>query len=86
MTPRNETAASLRQDHAAPADADTLPAWLYQRFAVIHGLPAWDVIADDVRAYWEHQARAVRRAVARGGFKIADGPERVDDCPGTGTD
>jgi hypothetical protein len=52
---------------------DTLAAWLYQRFAVIHGCPAWDTLTDDDRSYWEHQAAAVRRAVARGGFK-EEGP------------
>lgn len=52
-------------------EPDTLPAWLYQRFAVIHGMPAWDRIDDGQRAYWEHQAAAVRRAAARGGFKTA---------------
>lgn len=52
-----------------PAKPDTLPAWLYQRFAVIHGAPAWDRITDRDRTCWEHHARAVRRAVERGGFK-----------------
>jgi len=51
---------------------DTLPEWLYQRFAVIHGCPPWDTLDDGERAYWEHQAAAVRRAVARGGFKNAE--------------
>jgi hypothetical protein len=48
-------------------DPDTLPAWLAQRFDP-RG-PDWDALSDDDRAYWEHQAAAVRRAVARGGFK-----------------
>ncbi len=79
-------------DAIQPADEDTLPAWLYQRFAVIHGIPAWDRIDDGQRAYWEHQAAAVRRAVARGGFKAveethvvaddSDDPEHIDDGPG----
>ena len=53
----------------APEDSspDTLPAWLQQRFDP-RG-PDWDKLDDDDRAYWEHQARAVRRAVARNGFK-----------------
>lgn len=52
---------------------DTLPAWLYQRF-----MPegeSWDRLDSGQREYWEHQARAVRRAVGRGGFK-ADGITR----------
>jgi hypothetical protein len=81
-------------DVTKPAATDTLPEWLYQRFAVIHGAPTWDQATDSDRAYWEHQARAVRRAVARGGFKAevveethvvaddSDDPEHVDDCPG----
>ncbi|MFJ7895951.1 hypothetical protein [Streptomyces anthocyanicus] len=50
-----------------PAALGTLPAWLYQRF-MAHGV-GWDQLDEDDRSYWEHQARAVRRAVARGGFK-----------------
>src|SRR5690606_36351306 len=46
---------------------DTLPAWLYQRF-MVSGV-GWDNLDEDDRSYWEHHARAVRRAVARGGFK-----------------
>lgn len=54
---------------SSPATPDTLPAWLYQRF-----MPAgvgWDNLTADDREYWEHQARAVRRAVERGGFRTA---------------
>lgn len=59
-------AAGQPDDDGEP---DTLPAWLYQRF-----MPAgegWDSLDDGQRSYWEHQARAVRRAVARDGFKTA---------------
>lgn len=48
-------------------DPDSLPAWLANRFDP-NGAPR-DGMSDDDRAYWEHHARAVRRAVARGGFK-----------------
>jgi hypothetical protein len=82
-----------QQRLAATPAADTLPAWLYSRFNESLDAPAWDRLTDDDRTYWEHQARAVRRAVARGGFKTAaeethvvaddsDDPEHVDDCPG----
>lgn len=51
---------------------DTLPQWLYQRFAC-PGQPtariAWDLLDDNIRSYWKHTADAVRRAVARDGFK-----------------
>ncbi|MFE1515820.1 hypothetical protein ACFW9I_03125 [[Kitasatospora] papulosa] len=53
-----------------PAD-DTLPAWLHQRFTPEGRAANWDSLSDDDRSYWEHHARAVRRAVARGGFKNA---------------
>jgi len=56
--------ADRRPDEAA----DTLATWLYQRFAVIHGCPPWEQTTDDDRSYWEHEAAAVRRAVARNGF------------------
>lgn len=69
---------------------DTLPAWLRQRFTA-SGVN-WEHLDDTERSYWEHQARAVRRAVARNGFKtaeethvVADGsddPEHIDGCPG----
>lgn len=55
---------------AAPAATDTLPAWLYSRFNDTLDGPAWDRLTDEDRTYWAHQARAVRRAVARGGFKV----------------
>lgn len=55
-----------------PADVDTLPQWLYQRFAC-PGQPvariAWDLLDESIRSYWKHTAEAVRRAVARDGFK-----------------
>jgi hypothetical protein len=69
-----ERAAVLRADLAGPdgqpASPDTLPAWLYQRFA--GGVPAWEFLDDGDRAYWEHHAAAVRRAVARDGFKTSE--------------
>lgn len=50
---------------------DTLPEWLYWRFGGRGDghAPAWDELTSDDRTYWEHEAAAVRRAVARGGFK-----------------
>lgn len=84
LTAAKDTLAASVNDHTArtqpDADdcpgcdgTDTLPAWLAQRFDP-NGAP-WDALTDDDRAYWEHQARAVRRAVARGGFKTtADEP------------
>lgn len=56
---------------AAEAEArkpkDTLPAWLYQRFNRV--APAWASLSDADRSFWEHEAAAVRRAVARDGFR-----------------
>lgn len=66
-----ELAAVLRANLVGPdgeqPGPDTLPAWLYRRFA--GGVPAWEWLDDGDRTYWEHQAAAVRRAVERGGFK-----------------
>lgn len=59
----------------APVE-DTLPAWLYQRFNESLAAPAWDRLTEADRTYWEHHAAAVRRAVARGGFKAAEGAQR----------
>lgn len=56
--------------------ADTLPAWLHKRFGpslTVFG--TWEELEDSDRAYWEHEAAAVRRAVARGGFKNPAGGE-----------
>jgi lysozyme family protein len=47
----------------------TLPAWLYQRFVPVAGAEGWDALPDEDRSYWHHTARAVERAVKRGGFK-----------------
>lgn len=58
---------------AKAATPDTLPQWLRHRFG--SGLNVtWDDLHDDDRAYWEHQARAVRRAVERNGFKDPNTP------------
>ncbi|MEU8537117.1 hypothetical protein [Streptomyces parvulus] len=67
----DETAATETQ-------ADTLGAWLYQRF-MAHGV-GWDNLDEDDRSHWEHQARAVRRAVARGGFKQPAAGARQDEA------
>lgn len=65
------------------AEADTLPAWLYSRFMAGLSGVGWDNLDADDRAYWEHQARAVRRAVARGGFKAVapDAASEVTSAP-----
>lgn len=50
--------------------SDTLPEWLYQRFAKYReNAPLWSQMTDNLRSYWNHEADAVRRAVARSGFK-----------------
>ncbi|MFE2297961.1 hypothetical protein ACFXAW_07170 [Streptomyces sp. NPDC059445] len=66
-----------QQRLAATPATDTLPAWLYSRFNESLDAPAWDRLTDADRTYWEHQARAVRRAVARGGFKADPTPPAV---------
>ncbi|WP_265560780.1 hypothetical protein [Streptomyces hygroscopicus] len=61
---------AANQPTARSAEPDTLPAWLYQRFMAAGD--GWENLDADQRAYWEHQASAVRRAVARNGFKTAE--------------
>jgi hypothetical protein len=56
-----------KNSHQADATPDTLAAWLANRFDP-NTLP-WDGMSDYDRSHWEHEAAAVRRAVARGGFK-----------------
>jgi hypothetical protein len=65
----DERAAYEEGKSSRPADAtpDTFPAWLAQRFDP--NSPPWDALDHDGRTYWQHEATAVRRAVARGGFK-----------------
>lgn len=56
-------------------EEDTLPQWLYQRYACTgqpSGRVAWDDLNDNDRSYWEHQARATQRAVTRGGFRAQE--------------
>ncbi|MFD5002181.1 hypothetical protein ACFWMV_04665 [Streptomyces mutabilis] len=66
-----------RAEEVQPAGDDTLPAWLHWRFGP-HGQP-WSDVPDEDKALWEHQARAVRRAVARGGFMQAAAGARRDE-------
>lgn len=54
---------------------DTLAQWLFKRFG--HYRPefadeVWGHLNEENKAYWEHEADAVRRAVGRGGFKLTD--------------
>lgn len=49
---------------------DTLPEWLYYRFST-SPFP-WEHLDDGDQLKWEHEAAAVRRAVARNGFKNED--------------
>ncbi|NUP15461.1 MAG: hypothetical protein HOZ81_05025 [Streptomyces sp.] len=65
--PAPHMAAVAAADGRTGVPWDTPGAWLYQRF-MPDGI-GWDRLDDSDRAYWEHQAAAVRRAVARGGFK-----------------
>ncbi len=52
---------------------DTLAQWLHWRFAAKRNdFSSWEELDNDDRSYWEHEAAAVRRAVARGGFKRPD--------------
>lgn len=48
-------------------DLDTLPQWLYWRFA--QDACPWGELSEGDQLKWVYEAEAVRRAVARGGFK-----------------
>lgn len=54
-----------------PSQDDTMGAWLYNRFSRHKHTIPWGKLHEDDQAHWEHHAEAVRRAVARGGFKQA---------------
>ncbi|TGG86677.1 hypothetical protein D8771_05605, partial [Streptomyces albus] len=72
-------------DRAAEvATGDTLPAWLYQRF--MPDGEGWDRLDSGQREYWEHQARAVRRAVERDGFKEPSQAAPKCRCDESGAD
>ncbi|MFJ2697487.1 hypothetical protein ACIO5Z_14835 [Streptomyces rochei] len=73
----SDAAEQLRRDRDRIAELehhstgpDTLAAWLFQRFYL--GSEPWERLDEDNRSYWEHEARAVRRAVARGGYKTGE--------------
>lgn len=50
---------------------NTLAEWLWNRFLIMGtGIEQkWSDLPEEAKQYWEHEAEAVRRAVARGGFK-----------------
>lgn len=60
-------AKSVEKAGAGATEADTLANWLHLRFG--KNATAWEYLDLVDREYWEHEAQAVRRAVARGGFK-----------------
>lgn len=69
-------------DTDALSEGDTLPQWLHQRFGKFReGYVPWDELGNDDRSYWAHEAAAVRRAVARGGFKDPEAPARPRSNP-----
>ena len=79
----SETVAALPAVMGPAETQDSLPAWLYQRF-MPDGV-GWENLDADDRSYWEHHARAVRRAVARGGFMAAAARPAAVEQPDTQT-
>ena len=54
---------------------DTLAQWLYYRFAYADDTRIeWGGLPQEDRDFYEHEAAAVRRAVARGGFWMEGDP------------
>lgn len=51
------------------SEKDTLAAWLYNRFSDTVSIYSWEELPEVDKDFWEHEANAVRRAVARAGFK-----------------
>lgn len=55
---------------------DTFPEWLYNRmrchFELGPSRVPWRELSTDDVDYWKHEAAAIRRAVARDGFKNYD--------------
>lgn len=60
----------LDQSYDLIPAVDTLAHWLYLRFGKT--ATAWETLDLADREYWAHEAQAVRRAVARGGFRTAN--------------
>jgi hypothetical protein len=73
LTSGHDTAIEhLYATPATPVPApDTLPAWLYKRFGRATSGVDWDELYETDVSFWVHEAAAVRRAVARSGFKDA---------------
>lgn len=69
---RPEFAEADARQHGVGRSKDTLPHWLYERFGSKHSTFKWDAMSDGDRTYWAHEAAAIRRAVARNGFKHGD--------------
>lgn len=67
---------------------DTLAEWLFQRFITDEPFKsdtarkAWSELSHEDQQFWEHEARAVRRAVARGGFKDGSDSEPIPSAEG----
>lgn len=53
----------------------SLGQWLHRRFGKHFDHRLWDRMTAEDRAWWEHEAAAVRRAVQRGGFKEEEGKD-----------
>jgi len=51
-------------------EKDTLAEWLFNRYFKVE--TPWEALDEDNKAFMEHEANAVRRAVARGGFKESE--------------
>lgn len=64
-----DVSAFLETPPITEVPEDTLAPWLHQRFGAPWEKDKYGTLTADDKAYWEHTAAAVRRAVARGGFK-----------------
>jgi hypothetical protein len=62
--------ADAAQHSSDQEEADTLAEWLHTRFRGRH-VPHvyWNELGSVDKSLWEHEAKAVKRAALRGGFK-----------------
>lgn len=55
------------------AGNDPLAQWLYNRLiSSYYSEVTWEELDENDKSFWEHEANAVRVAVARDGFKESD--------------
>lgn len=52
-------------------DPDTLPGYLFDMYGREHTTSTWDDLTEKDKAYWNEQAKRIRRAVLRADTRLA---------------